>query len=87
MWILLALGVILGGIIFHLRERRTRVACTLKPTVRALQVSMLATQALGVQFYLRDGASYAFGFVLVGVVGLGVLSLFCDCRNADLTGL
>jgi hypothetical protein len=88
--IALTILVIIGGIIFHLRDQRTRVACALKPSVRALQVSCLAAQVLGVQFYSRDGGQignlpYAFGFILVGVAGLGALSLFCDCRDAELS--
>jgi hypothetical protein len=88
--IVITLAVIIGGIIFHLRDQRTRVACARKPSVRALQVSCLAAQALGVQFYSREvgqvfSLPFAFGFILVGVAGLGALSLFCDCRDAELS--
>jgi hypothetical protein len=45
---------------------------------------------LGVQFYSREvgqvfSLPFAFGFILVGVAGLGALSLFCDCRDAELS--
>ncbi|MBI5650232.1 MAG: hypothetical protein HZC40_07290 [Chloroflexi bacterium] len=81
--------VILGGIIFDLRDQRARVACALKPSVRALQVSCLAAQALGVQFYSRDvgqifNLPFAVACIVVGVAGLGALSLFCDCRDDEL---
>lgn len=88
--IVLTLVVIGGGIVFHLRDVRRRVACALKPRVQALQVSCLAAQALGVQFYAREvgqifNLPFAVACIVIGVAGLGALSIFCDCRNEELS--
>ncbi len=89
--IVLTLVVISGGIAFHLREARRRVVCSLQPTMRPLQVSCLAVQALGVQFYWLDtgqvdNVPFALVCILIGVAGLGMLSIFCDCRDDALRG-
>jgi hypothetical protein len=53
-------------------------------------VSCLAAQVLGVQFYSRDvgqifNLPFAVACIVIGVAGLGALSLFCDCRDAELS--
>jgi len=88
--IVITLVAISGGIALHLREARRRGACSLQPTMKPLQVSCLAAQVLGVQFYGRDAgqwfnAPFAVACILIGVAGLGALSIFCACRNEELS--
>lgn len=85
--------VILVSLVVHVRRRRAdRRACSTTPNVRALQISCLAVQALGVQFFWREPstllppATFATMCVVVGVAGLGYASIFCDCRDDALSG-
>ncbi|MBI5032434.1 MAG: hypothetical protein HZB51_18060 [Chloroflexi bacterium] len=80
--------VILVSLGVHWRRRRTAAtSCSVQPNLSGLQVSCLATQALGAQFFWREQsiglppATFAVICVIVGVAGLGYASIFCDCRN------
>jgi hypothetical protein len=98
-WLWLTTVILISGILFFLYQRRRLqlTACLIKPQVRPLQASCLAAQALGVQllwtiespdfvtalpFLAWPGWPYVC--ILGGVVGLGWLSLFCNCRDEAL---
>jgi hypothetical protein len=83
--------VILVSLVVHLRRRRADARmCSTRPNVRALQISCLAVQALGVQFFWREQptlmppTTFAVVCIVVGVAGLGYASIFCDCRDDEL---
>lgn len=91
--IALTIVIIIVSLVVHLRRRRADArACSTQPNVRALQISCLAVQALGVQFFWRDlfwllsAETLAITCIVVGVAGLGYVSIFCDCRDAELSG-
>lgn len=100
-WAWLLITAALGGVGVDLARRRhgQGSACALKPQLRPLQVSCLAAQALGVLLW-NAGPQPAFAaalpwlalpwqplaLVVAGALGLGVLSVFCDCRDEALQG-
>ncbi len=100
-WLWLWLSVALGGVGVDLLRRRYGMgsACATGPQVRPLQVSCLALQASGVVLY-QGGQNPAFVAALPmlsaawlpllcivgGMLGLGVLSVSCSCRDAELHG-
>lgn len=90
--------VILGGVAVRLRQGRA-ASCALGPRLQPLQVSCLGLLGLGVQAYHMAGSPlFAARLPLLaapwlpaacivgGVAGLGVLSVFADCRDAELRG-
>lgn len=94
----LAGTTILGGVAVRLRQG-IGSSCALGPRLQPLQVSCLGLLGLGVQCY-HLGAVPAFAArypflaspwlptacIVGGVLGLGVLSVFGDCRDAELRG-
>ncbi len=73
------------------------MACSTRPQLRPLQVSSLASEALGLQmFWLAEPLAQAspllgwpfwpYVFILGGVIGLGWLSLSATCRDEALLG-
>lgn len=94
----LAGTVILGGVAVRLRQRQDP-SCALGPRLQPLQVSCLGLMGLGVQCYhLAAAPAFAARYpflaapwlptacIVGGVLGLGILSVFADCRDADLLG-
>lgn len=92
----LAGTVIIGGVAVRLRQGKA-TSCSLGPRLQPLQVSCLALLGLGVQCYhLAAVPAFAARYPLLaaswvptaciigGVLGLGVLSVFADCRDAEL---
>ncbi len=91
----LTIGAILGGLLWHWR-RRPAAVCPPGggPRLQPLQVSYLAVQALGVGLYLRlappgaplvsPATALPLACVLIGLAGLGVLSLSATCRDDAL---
>jgi hypothetical protein len=92
----LASTVILGGVAVRLRQGGGS-SCALGPRLQPLQVSCLGLLGLGVQLYqLADAPIFLARYPLLaahwlptasivgGVLGLGILSTFADCRDAEL---
>lgn len=92
----LAGTAILGGVAVRLRQRQAP-SCSLGPRLQPLQVSCLGLLGLGVQCYhMAAVPMFAARYPLLaapwlpaacivgGVLGLGVLSVFADCRDAEL---
>jgi hypothetical protein len=98
-WLWLTTLIMTGGIVTHLYQRRKAklTVCSVKSQIRPLQVTCLAVQALGVQWlWYRESPDFAalwpflawpgwpYVCIIGGVLGLGWLSLFCDCRDEAL---
>jgi hypothetical protein len=94
------LALALAGVVWHLLDQREAPSCALGPRLRPLQVSCLALIGVGVQvFHAVEEASpllqagpwlatplLAPACMLGGVVGLGILSMWSDCRDQLLSG-
>lgn len=92
----LAGTVIIGGVAVRLRQGQAP-SCALGSRLQPLQVSCLGLIGLGVQlFHLAAVPAFAVRYPLLaaawvpascivgGVLGLGILSVFADCRDAEL---